>query len=69
MTAASVFGTYESTYTQTGRELVIMRRLTGGTGIFLPQRGPELLNWLRAIGRDDSKFIAIDKPATPAVSN
>ena len=31
--------TYEATYAQNGRELVISRKLTGGTGAFLPARG------------------------------
>jgi len=60
--AKSVFGNYTTTYAQNGRELVVDRRLTGGTGIFMPNRVNELVTWLRAIGHDDVKFIVLDKP-------
>jgi hypothetical protein len=64
ITATSVFGSYSTTYAQTGREVVISRRLVGETGIFMPSRVNELVTWLRAIGSDDVKFIVLDKPAT-----
>ncbi len=64
ITAASVFGSYTTTYAQEGREVVISRRLVGGTGIFMPNRVNELVTWLRAIGSDDVKFIVLDKPAS-----
>jgi hypothetical protein len=62
VTANSVFGSYATTYAQEGRELVVQRRIVGGTGIFLPSRVNELVAWLRAMGRDDTKFIVLDKP-------
>jgi transglutaminase-like putative cysteine protease len=65
VTAKSVFGTYATTYTQEGRDLVFSRRLVGGTGVFLPSRVNELVLWLRAIGDDDVKFIVLDRPANP----
>ena len=69
ITATSVFGSYSTTYAQTGREVVISRRLVGGTGIYMPSRVNELVTWLRAIGSDDVKFIVLDKPVMdkPAV--
>ncbi|MEO7217389.1 MAG: DUF3857 and transglutaminase domain-containing protein [Gemmatimonadaceae bacterium] len=62
VTATSVFGSYTSRYEQQGQELVISRRLVGAGGIFMPSRGKELIEWLRAIGRDDVKLIVLDKP-------
>jgi uncharacterized protein DUF3857/transglutaminase superfamily protein len=61
--AASVFGSYTATYSQDGRDLIIDRRIVGGTGIYPPGRVDELVSWLRAIGRDDTKFIVLEKPA------
>lgn len=63
ITAASVFGSYTTTYTQEGRKLAISRRLVGGAGVFMPSRENELVTWLRAIGHDNVKFIVLDKPA------
>ena len=57
-----MFGSYTTTYAQEGRDLVIKRRLVGGTGVFMPNRVNELVTWLRAIGHDDVKFIVLDKP-------
>ncbi len=65
ITASSVFGTYATSYTQTGRELVMTRRLGGATGVFVPSRVTELVTWLRAIGHDDVKLIVLDKVANP----
>jgi hypothetical protein len=62
VTATSVFGSYTSRYEQVGQELTISRRLVGAGGIFLPSRGKELIEWLRAIGRDDVKLIVLDTP-------
>ncbi|MDQ6738428.1 MAG: hypothetical protein M3Z30_12110, partial [Gemmatimonadota bacterium] len=63
VSASSVFGSYVTTYAQNGRELVMTRRLVGGTGIFMPGRVGELVTWLRAIGHDDVKLIVLEKPA------
>ncbi|MEO6778511.1 MAG: DUF3857 and transglutaminase domain-containing protein [Gemmatimonadaceae bacterium] len=60
--ATSVFGSYSTSYTQEGRDVVVDRRLVGATGIFAPTRVAELLTWLRAIGHDDVKFIVLEKP-------
>ena len=63
VSARSVFGSYETTYVQEGRDVVIRRHIVGGTGVFMPNRVNELVTWLRAIGHDDVKFIALEKPA------
>ncbi len=62
VSATSVFGSYTATYSQEGRDLLIDRRIVGGTGIYPPSRVDELVTWLRAIGRDDTKFIVLEKP-------
>jgi hypothetical protein len=61
VTANSVFGSYASTYVQNGRDVVITRKVVGGTGIFSPDRVSDLVSWLRTIGGDDSKFIVLEK--------
>jgi len=61
VSATSVFGSYTATYSQDGRDLLIDRRIVGGTGVFPPSRVDELVTWLRAIGRDDTKFIVLEK--------
>lgn len=62
ITAASVFGSYSTTYAQEGRDVIFKRSIVGGTGVFMPSRVSELVTWLRAIGHDDVKFIVLDKP-------
>ena len=61
ISASGPFGTYESEYAQTGRELRITRRLTGARNVLPPERAGDLIAWLRAIGADDAKFIVIEK--------
>lgn len=62
VSATSVFGSYTATYSQEGRDLLIDRRIVGGTGIYPASRVDELVTWLRAIGHDDTKFIVLEKP-------
>jgi transglutaminase-like putative cysteine protease len=61
--ATSAFGSYETTYTQEGRELRIVRRSMGARGVFPPERITELADWFRAISKDDARFILLE-PAT-----
>ncbi len=58
--ASSVFGTYSSTYAQEGRELRILRRVVGARGVFPPEKVDELLAFLRAVARDDTRYIVIE---------
>lgn len=60
VTATSAFGSYTAEYVQQGRELRITRRITGRSGIEPPERVDELIAWLRAISKDDVKFIVLD---------
>ena len=56
----SPFGSYTAEYLQVGRELRITRHMTGRKGIEPPDRVDVLIAWLRAISRDDAKFIMLE---------
>lgn len=58
--ASSVFGHYRAHYSQVGRELTVQRSIMGATGVQPPQRITQLIAWLKAIGQDDIRYIAIE---------
>ena len=60
---SSEFGHYLSKYTQTGREFVVSRTVTGATGVYPPDQLSTLLQWIRAISKDDAKLIVIETGA------
>jgi hypothetical protein len=62
----SFFGHYESQWTVRGRELVLVRRLSGIRGVVGPERMIEVLVWLRTVGADDQEFLTITPVATRA---
>ena len=61
VTASSPFGSYESTYAQTGDELVMTRKSIGTRGVYPPAKVKELAAWFREIGKDDAKFVMIGR--------
>lgn len=61
VSATSVFGSYRATYAQAGRELRIVRRVTGARGIQPPDRIGELIAFLKAVAQDDVKYVVIDR--------
>jgi hypothetical protein len=61
VSASSSFGSYVSEYSQAGDELRISRTMSGTRGILPPDRITDLISWLQAIGKDDSKFIVLEK--------
>jgi Domain of Unknown Function with PDB structure (DUF3857)/Transglutaminase-like superfamily len=61
VSSSSVFGSYTSEYAQSGNELRISRTISGARGIFPPDRVTDLITWLRQIGKDDAKFIVLEK--------
>lgn len=66
VSAKSVFGTYRAEYTQSGRELLLRRTITGAAGIYPPDQVKALTSWMRDIARDDAKLIVVEKkPGTP----
>jgi hypothetical protein len=60
LSETSSFGSYTAEYAQVGRELRITRHMTGRKGIEPPNRVDALIAWLRAISRDDAKFIILE---------
>jgi len=60
LTETSAFGSYTAEYAQVGRELRITRRMAGRKGIEPPERVNALVAWLRAISKDDAKFIILE---------
>lgn len=62
VTAESRFGRYESSYQQSGRELVVRRRMLGYDGLAPPERYQELIDWLKATFGDDAEYIVLTPP-------
>ncbi len=56
---SSQFGTYSAEYAQDGRELRVTRRMAGRRGTAPPDSVDALITWLRAISKDDVKFIVL----------
>ena len=63
--ASSVFGRYESKWTQVGREVHMIRHIQGQRGIFAPQRIAELIVWLKTVGADDNEFLSLRTAQVP----
>jgi transglutaminase-like putative cysteine protease len=59
----SQFGSYSAEYAQQGRELRVTRRMSGHRGVAPPDSVDALITWLRAISKDDVKFIVL-QPGT-----
>ena len=59
VTETSRFGTYSAEYAQEGRELRVTRRMSGTRGTAPPESVDALIAWLRAISKDDIKFIVL----------
>ena len=60
VTEESMFGTYNAEYVQNGRELRITRRMSGRRGIAPPDSVSALVTWLRAVAKDDAKFLVLE---------
>jgi len=56
-----IFGSYQSGCTQSGRELVCRRTIRGARGIYPPSRVNDLIEFFREVGRDDARFIVLEK--------
>lgn len=65
--ASSPFGSYEATYRQTGRDLILSHWIIGAHGVLSKDHAPELIAWLRAIAKDRVPFIVIDH-TTPSTT-
>lgn len=69
--AESAYGVYESRYEQSGRDLLVCRRIRGTREVLPPEQGKtELIDWLRRIGDDDVDFIVLQPaPETRAAQS
>ena len=56
----SVFGTYVASYSQTGQELHIQRRLTGTDVVEPATKYTELLDWMKQMSKDDAKYVILE---------
>ena len=63
VSAESVFGRYTAEFSQTGRELRVVRRYAGRRGTEPKERLPELIAFLRDMAKDDVVFIVVEPAA------
>ena len=63
VTATGAFGDYRSTYAVVGDTLVLTRWMAGVRGIAAPSRLSELTGWLRAVAKDNARFIVLEPPS------
>ena len=61
ISSTSAFGSYASEYTQSGNELRLSRTISGTRAVLPPERMPDLITWLRQVGKDDARFIVLEK--------
>ncbi|MFN2397965.1 MAG: DUF3857 domain-containing transglutaminase family protein [Gemmatimonadaceae bacterium] len=59
--AVSEFGSYSADYSQSGREVVVARRLSGRSGTEPPEKIGALIGWLKEVSKDDVKYIVIER--------
>jgi len=57
----SAFGRYQAQYSQEGRLLTVRRSMTGSKGIQPPDAIGNLITWLRAVSKDDARFIVLER--------
>jgi transglutaminase-like putative cysteine protease len=58
--ASGPFGSYAATYRQDGGVLRVVRRTRGARGVYPPDRVGDLLAFLRAVARDDARYIVLE---------
>ena len=63
VTAESAFGSYQAEFSQQGRVLRVVRRVSGRRGREPRERLPELLGFLREMSKDDVQFIVVEPAA------
>jgi hypothetical protein len=61
VSAESEFGRYHAEYRQEGRELVVLRRMAGRTGVEPPTKIGALVDWLRAVAKDDVTYVVLEQ--------
>jgi hypothetical protein len=58
---SSAFGTYSASYTQEGRVLRVVRRTIGARGVYPADKVNDLLAFLRAVARDDTRYVILER--------
>ena len=64
MATSSLFGIYQSEYTQEGNVLRLVRHIEGATGVQPPEAINDLIAWFRAVAADDAKQIVLTRDRT-----
>jgi len=59
VSTTSFFGSYQSTWSQKGREVRLLRRIQGQRGVFPPARMAEVIVWLNSVGADDQETLTL----------
>jgi hypothetical protein len=59
--AVTQFGTYIAEYTQVGRELRIVHVTSGGTGVYPASSITTLIDWFKAMAKDDAEYIPLTR--------
>jgi transglutaminase-like putative cysteine protease len=60
VTVNSVYGHYTATYSQTGRELHVVRTISGARGVQPPEQIDSLIQWFKDLSKDDVKYIILE---------
>jgi Domain of Unknown Function with PDB structure (DUF3857)/Transglutaminase-like superfamily len=60
--AVSEFGSYDSEYAQNGRELSIVRNISGHEGVEPKEKLPDLIAWLKKLADDNISVIVLKTP-------
>lgn len=63
--ATSEFGVYEARYDFADGVLDVTQRTSGSRGIYPPSSITSLIDWLRAVGQDDSPYILLERVGGP----
>jgi hypothetical protein len=58
---SSAFGRYTAEYAQEGRELRIVKRISGTRGTLPPGAHRELVAWLKEMGQGRRRFVVLEK--------
>ena len=60
VTVNSVYGHYSAQYSQTGRELRVVRTVSGARGVQPPEAIDSLIQWFKDLSKDDVKYIILE---------
>jgi transglutaminase-like putative cysteine protease len=58
---SGVYGSYSVEYSQTGRELRVVKRITGADGVQPPEAVSGLIKWMKEMAADDVEYIVLEQ--------